>query len=80
MIVACENGPIWTVDGSGGCRPPHVTFIASTTNAQHTAPTHPEGPAVAPTPGFGPLGGQILVADEIDDQVHAIDNAGIRYL
>jgi hypothetical protein len=74
MIVACENGPIWTVDGTG-----LVNFIASTTNAQHTAPTHPEGPAVVPMsfgPNPGQLGGQILVADEDDNQVNAIDNLG----
>src|SRR5437763_6929211 len=70
MIVVCENGPIWTVDGSAG-----VTFIASTTNAQHTAPTHPEGPAVAPL-SVAPLGGQSPVGEEPTDQVEAIDNYG----
>jgi hypothetical protein len=69
MIVVCENGPIWTVDGTGTV----VTFIASTTNPQHLAATHPEGPAVAPM-SFGPLGGQILVADEDTNQVEAIKN------
>src|SRR6478752_2700731 len=73
MIVACENGPIWTIDNLPGG--PHVDFIASTTNAQHTAPTHPEGPAIPPL-SFGPLGGQILVADENDNEVNAIDNLG----
>ena len=77
MIITCENGPIFTVDNLPGG--PHVDFIASTTNAQHT--THPEGPAVAPSPGFGPLSGQILVADEDFDgpnngAVHAIKNDG----
>ena len=32
MIVTCENGPIWTVDGTG-----NVTFVASTTTIQSTS-------------------------------------------
>ena len=68
MIVTCENGPVWTVDGSG-----NVTFIASTTDATHI--THIEGPAIPPL-SFGPLGGQILVADDENGQVYAIDNLG----
>ena len=72
MIVACENGPIWTVDGIG-----NVDFVASTTDLTHNPPiiTHPEGPAIPPL-SFGPLGGQILVGDEDLNQVHAIDNTG----
>jgi hypothetical protein len=75
MIVACENGPIWTVDNLPGG--PHVDFVASTTDLSHNPPilTHPEGPAIPPL-SFGPLGGQILVADELDGQVHAIKNDG----
>ena len=34
-----------------------------------------EGPAVAPL-SFGPFGGQILVADDVNGQVHAIKNDG----
>ena len=30
MIVTCENGPIWTVDGAG-----NVTFVATTTTSIH---------------------------------------------
>ena len=55
MIVTCENGPVFKIDGAG-----IVEFIASTTGASiHNI----EGPAVAPL-SFGPLGGQILVADD----------------
>ncbi len=68
MIVTCENGPVLTVDGSG-----NVTFIASTTDATHI--THIEGPAIPPL-SFGPLGGQILVADDENGLVYAIKNDG----
>ena len=70
MIVACENGPIWTVDGSG-----NVDFVASTTTVNPPLITHPEGPAIPPL-SFGPLGGQILVGDEDLHQVTAIKNDG----
>ena len=70
MIVACENGPIWTVDGTG-----NVTFVASTTTVNPPLLTHPEGPAIPPL-SFGPLGGQILVGDENLGQVTAIKNDG----
>ena len=70
MIVACENGPIWTVDGTG-----NVTFVASTTTINPPLLTHPEGPAIPPL-SFGPLGGQILVGDENLGQVTAIKNDG----
>jgi hypothetical protein len=63
MIVTCENGGVWEIDGTGT-----VTPIASTG-------TTIEGPAVVP-PGFGPHGGQIWVADENNSQVHAIRNDG----
>jgi hypothetical protein len=68
MIMTCENGPVFKIDGTGNAQ-----FIASTTDAQHD--THIEGPAVVP-PAFGPLGGQILVADDILGQVHAIKSDG----
>ena len=70
MIVACENGPIWTVDGTG-----NVTFVATTTTINPPLLTHPEGPAIPPL-SFGPLGGQILVGDENLHQVTAIKNDG----
>src|SRR5215831_8643478 len=63
MIVTCENGAIWQVDGNG-----IPTFIVDTG-------THMEGPAIPPL-SFGPFGGQILVADEFSGSVHAIDNTG----
>ena len=63
MIVTCDNGPVWQVDGTG-----IPTFIAD-------AATHLEGPAIPPL-SFGPYGGQILAADEDSGGVHAIDNTG----
>ena len=63
MIVTCDNGLVWQVDGTG-----IPTFIAD-------AGTHLEGPAIPPL-SFGPYGGQILAADEDSGGVHAIDNAG----
>jgi hypothetical protein len=64
MIVACTAGFVFTIDGNG-----NVTLIAD------TGGTFIEGPAIPP-PSFGPLGGQILVADEVNGQVHAIDSNG----
>src|SRR5262249_5200416 len=37
MIVTCENGPVWTVDGSG-----NVNFVGTFTDVTHI--THIEGP------------------------------------
>ena len=65
MIVTCQNGSYWEVDGAGT-----VTMIANDPT------THPEGPVVAPS-SFGVYGGQIWVADENNSQVHAISNTGI---
>jgi hypothetical protein len=64
IILSCENGGIWKVDGNGTS-----TFIA-TVNGEA------EGPAVVPS-FFGPFGGQVWVADEINGQVHAISNTGV---
>ncbi len=74
MIVACENGPIWTVDGTG-----NVTFVATTTTINPPLLTHPEGPAIPPL-SFGPLGGQILVGDENLHQVTRNQERWYRYL
>src|SRR5207244_7472278 len=74
MIITCESGRIFTVDGTGGNAPPHVTHIADTTTPQHGV-TFIEGPAVLPS-SFGPLGGQIMVADDQHHQLYTIDNAG----
>jgi len=63
MIVTCEGGGVWQVDSTGT-----PTHIAETNTAI-------EGPAVPPL-SFGPLGGQILVADEYNGRVHAIANDG----
>jgi hypothetical protein len=63
MIVTCQGGGVWKVDGNGT-----TTHIADTG-------TQLEGPAVAP-PSFGPFGGQILAADENNGQIHAIASDG----
>src|SRR5206468_12536923 len=65
MILSCENGTIWTVDGVG------------TSSLVATLPINieNEGPAVAPSPGFGPFGGQILTTND-NDAVNAIRNDG----
>jgi hypothetical protein len=67
MILSCENGTIWSLNGAPT---PPVTPIA-------TLPINIEleGPAVAPSPGFGPFGGQILVTND-NDAVDAIRNDG----
>ena len=63
MIVLIESGATYTIDGNA-----NVTFIAE-------VGPYTEGPAIPPL-SFGPLGGQILVADEHNGQVHAIKNDG----
>jgi hypothetical protein len=67
MIVTCENGLVVKIDNLGGT--PHVTPLA------FLAGSHLEGPAVVPL-SFGPLGGQILAADDINGVVDAIKNDG----
>ena len=66
MIVTCENGPVWKVDGAGTVTP--IAIVVSGGGSL-------EGPAVVPL-SFGPFGGQILVADDVNGQVHAIKNDG----
>ena len=63
MIVTCESGQVSRVNSTGV-----VTPITNTG-------TQLEGPAVPP-PSFGPLGGQILAADENHGKVHAIASDG----
>ena len=64
MIVTCQEGNVFRINGAGT-----VTHIAS------LFPPGPaytvEGPAVVP-PGFGPHGGEIWVADEDNNAVHAV--------
>jgi hypothetical protein len=64
MILSCENGTIWTVNGAG------------TSSLVATLPINieNEGPAVAPL-SFGPFGGQVLVTND-NDAVNAIRNDG----
>src|SRR6266481_2948410 len=67
MIVTCQEGAVFRIhgDGSGSAAP------IATVNAGGEI----EGPAVVPI-GFGPNGGQIWVADEGTNAVHAIRNNG----
>ena len=66
MIVTCESGDVWRIDSSGT---PKLVANLDLGDAEY------EGPAVVPV-NFGPLGGQILVADEDHGAVHAINNLG----
>ena len=69
MIVTCENGRVWQVNNVGV-----ATLIGNTTDLTHS--THIEGPAVLPS-SFGPLGSQIMVADDINSNVYTINNMGV---
>src|SRR6266481_2625718 len=64
MILSCENGTIWSVNGAGA--PSLVATLPI--NIEN------EGPAVAPL-SFGPFGGQILTTND-NDAVNAIRNDG----
>jgi hypothetical protein len=64
MIVTCRDGGVFSVGSTG--TPAHIADV----NAGEI-----EGPAIPPL-SFGPLGGQILVADEDFGQVHAISTTG----
>lgn len=65
MIVTCNGGDIFTVDSG-----------ATATQVGDNIGTNIESPIVAPSPAFGTYGGQILVTDEGNGGVHAIDNLG----
>jgi hypothetical protein len=69
MIATCENGSVSKINGAGV-----VEFIANT-SLQGQGSAYLEGPVVVPE-AFGPLGGQILAADDVNGQVHAIKNDG----
>src|SRR5204863_2931442 len=64
MILSCEHGSIWTVNGVG------------TASLVATLPINieNEGPAVAPLT-FGPFGGQVLMTND-NDAVNAVRNDG----
>ena len=68
MIITCENGRVFTINGAGA-----VTHLADTTVPGHS--TNIEGPAVLPA-SFGPLAGQIMVADDINNNVYTINSVG----
>ena len=71
MIITCEGGRVFTIDNLPGG--PHVAHLTDTTTPQN--PTNIEGPAVLPA-SFGPLGGQIMVADDINSNLYTINSAG----
>ena len=64
MIVTCQEGNVFRVNGTGT-----VTQIASLFPPGSSSAV--EGPAVVP-PGFGPHGGEIWVADEIGNAIHTV--------
>jgi hypothetical protein len=64
MIVTCKEGNVFRIHGDGtGAGAPIVGPFG----------IEIEGPAVVP-PGFGPHGGEIWVAVEDDNAVHAVRN------
>ena len=71
MIITCENGRVFTIDNLLGG--PHVTHLTDTTVPGHI--TNIEGPAVLPA-SFGPLGGQIMVADDLNSNLYTINSVG----
>ena len=76
MIITCENGRIFTIDSFGvppETMPPNVTHLTDTTVPGHI--TNIEGPAVLPA-SFGPLGGQIIVADDLNNNLYTINSVG----
>src|SRR5882724_10326669 len=68
LIVTCQDGGVFRVDGFG-----NATLIANVFASGPLTDGEIEGPAVVPI-GFGPHGGEIWVADESNDAVHAIKN------
>ena len=62
MIVTCQEGNVFRVHGDG-----------TSTHLAGPFGTEIEGPAVVP-PGFGPHGGEIWVAAEDSDAIHALRN------
>jgi hypothetical protein len=63
MILSCENGTVWSVNGAGTS-----SVVATLPDIEN------EGPAVAPL-SFGPFGGQILLTND-NDAVNAVRNDG----
>jgi hypothetical protein len=65
MIVTCQEGDVFRIhgDGTGNLAPIAHVFPPGAGEV--------EGPAVVP-PGFGPHGGEIWVADELNGQIHTI--------
>src|SRR5437867_10687796 len=69
MIVTCQEGSVFRVNGSGVATQIAFPF-------QFPPGAEIKSPAAVPI-GFGPQGGKIWVADEANDAVHAISSAGI---
>ena len=65
MIVTCQEGNVFRVNGAGTVT--HIATLFPPLPTLHGI----EGPAVVP-PTFGPHGGKIWIADEIAGAVHAV--------
>lgn len=82
LIVVCNNGNVWllnkdgkTVDVNGIVQINPAPIFNLTTLTRAAGPF--EGPDVAPTSGFNPFGGRLLVAAETSSQVFAVSSAGV---
>jgi hypothetical protein len=65
MIVTCQEGTVFRVNGAGGAT--HIATLFPPDPALHAL----EGPAVPPVL-FGPHGGKIWIADELANFVHVV--------
>src|SRR5882724_11248744 len=77
MIVTCQGGNVYRVNGNANGNGT-ATLIANVFASGPLTDGEIEGPAVVPI-GFGPHGGEIWVADETNNAVHAIKNTGGVY-
>jgi len=76
MIITCEKGRVFTIDSFGvppETMPPNVTHLTDLTLPGRQISI--EGPAVLPA-SFGPLAGQIMVADDANSNVYTINSVG----
>ncbi|HWI67890.1 MAG TPA: hypothetical protein VNS88_05890, partial [Nitrospiraceae bacterium] len=76
MIITCENGRVFTIDSFGvppETMPPNVTHLTDLTLPGRQISI--EGPAVLPA-SFGPLAGQIMVADDLNSNLYTINSVG----
>ena len=70
MIVTCLTGAVFRIDNLPGG--PHITPVG---NFFPSGGGLSEGATVVP-PGFGPHGGELWVADEDNNAIHTMTNAG----